>query len=260
MRVSIPSFLGLSCLSLLASTGLALGLPASQSNTDVIVDIHQLFANYSIILDDKNYSDLSYIITENAVFVLPTITYSTRATAESRYSAEFLNKTTLHTVQNIFVSNITPTTADVSGDGVTTYFGWGNLTSQSEVEYARINYVVIKDDGTWKINHTTIQAGVSSCMKLSGAMMLIEPLVARLWKLGHLSLKTLHRRGGPAISGDGQGFLRRNRFTLSRQSRQILNFPVVTAVHISHEYQKLSLTSFARINRHRFSAVSAGHP
>ncbi|MCJ1463160.1 hypothetical protein MMC07_001765 [Pseudocyphellaria aurata] len=161
MRFSVPSFLGLSCLSLLASTGLAWGLPTSNSNTDVIVEIYQLINNYSIILDDKTYSDLSQIITDDAVFVLPTLTYSTRATAESRYESEFENKTTLHTVQNLFVSNITPTTANVTGDGVTTYFGSGNYSGQSLVQWSRIYYVVIKDDGSWKINHTTVEAGHS---------------------------------------------------------------------------------------------------
>lgn len=162
MRFSIPSFLGLSCLSLLASTGLAATIPRSHDDTEIIVDIYQLFNNYSRILDDKSYADLSYILTEDAAFYLPTFNYTSRATAESRYESEFLNKTTLHTVENIFVYDITSTSASVVGDGITTYFGTGNLTGQSVVDWNRITYTVTKESGSWLISSSTVGAGVSS--------------------------------------------------------------------------------------------------
>ena len=162
MHFSVPSLLGLSCLSLLACAGHATRYPASTDDTNSIVEINQLLSNYSIILDDKNYSDLSNILTEDAVFHLPNFNYTTRAVAEQRFGAEYLNKITLHTSGNVFVYDIGITTATVSTDAVLTYFGQGNLTGQFFTNYNRIKYAVIKENGSWKISETTVAAGVSA--------------------------------------------------------------------------------------------------
>ncbi|MCJ1428008.1 hypothetical protein MMC29_005915 [Sticta canariensis] len=159
MHFSIPSLLGPFCLSLLASTGLATSYSASTDNTEAIVEINQLLSNYSHILDDKKYSDLSYILTEDAVFHLPNFNYSTRAIAEQRFSAEYLNKTTLHTSVNVVVYDISTTTATVLTDSALTYFGQENLTGQFFTDYSRIKYAVIKENGSWRISETTITAG-----------------------------------------------------------------------------------------------------
>lgn len=169
MHFSIPTLLGLSCLPLLASTGLATTYPASTDNTEAIVEINQFLSNYSHILDDKKYSDLSYILTEDAVFHLPNFNYSTRAIAEQRFSAEYLNKITLHTSANVFVYDISTTTATVLTDAVLTYFGQGNLTGQFFTNYNRIKYAMIKENGSWRISETTVAAGVSAySMELGG--------------------------------------------------------------------------------------------
>lgn len=162
MHFSIKSLLGFSCLSLLASTGLATGISQSSDNTEAIVEIYQLLNYYSQILDGKTYSDLSYILTEDAAFHLPTLNYTTRAVAEQRYESEFLNKVTLHTAQNIFVQDISATTATVLAAGLTTYFGQGNLTGDFVTDYSPITYIMTKENGSWMISDTTIAAGVSS--------------------------------------------------------------------------------------------------
>lgn len=157
MHFSLPSLLGLSCLSLLASTGLA-----SSDNTVIIVEVHQLLSNYSHILDDKNFADLSYILTENAKFQLPNnFQYAGRATAQSRFAAEYTGKITLHTVENVFVSDISPAAASVVADGVVTYFGVGNQTGQYFTNYNRLTHAVTKESGSWRIAETTVAAGVS---------------------------------------------------------------------------------------------------
>lgn len=162
MHFSIKSLLGFSCLSLLAGSGLATGNSQSSDNTEVIVEIHQLLNNYSHILDSKTYSDLSYVLTEDAAFHLPTLNYTTRAVAEQRYESEFLNKITLHTAQNLLVRDISATTATVLADAVTTYFGQGNLTGDFVTTYSRITYIVTKENGSWLISDSTVAAGVSS--------------------------------------------------------------------------------------------------
>lgn len=159
MRFSISSLLG---LSLLATTGLANPVSRSSDDTAAIVEIHQLLNHYSQILDDKTYSDLSSVLIEDAVFHLPTLNYTGRATAETRYASEFEGKITLHTVENVYVSNITTTTATVVGSGVTIYFGQGNLTGQAVTDYAKVTYSVTKESGSWLIAETTIGTGVSS--------------------------------------------------------------------------------------------------
>ncbi|MCJ1422669.1 hypothetical protein MMC29_000549 [Sticta canariensis] len=159
MHFSIKSLLGFSCLSLLASTGLAAGNSQSSDNTEVIVEIYQLLHNYSHILDGKTYSDLSYVLKEDAAFHLPTLNYTGRATAEQRYESEFLNKITLHTTQNVIVQDISATTATVLADAVTTYFGQGNLTGDFVTTYSKLTYIVTKENGSWMISDTTVAAG-----------------------------------------------------------------------------------------------------
>ena len=169
MHFSIKSLLGFSCLSLLASTGLASGNSQSSDNTEVIVEIQQLLNNYSHILDGKTYSDLSYVLTEDAAFHLPSLNYTSRATAEQRYESEFLNKVTLHIAQNLIVQDISATTATALVDAVTTYFGQGNLTGDYVTDYNKITYIVTKENGSWRISDTTVAAGVSSdIVKLGG--------------------------------------------------------------------------------------------
>lgn len=159
MRFSISSLLG---LSLLATTGLTNPVSRSSDNTAAIVEIYQLLNHYSQILDDKTYTDLSSILTEDAVFHLPTLNYTSRATAETRYASEFEGKITLHTVENVYVSDISATTATVVGAGVTVYFGQGNLTGQAVTDYNKVTYSVTKESGSWLIAETTVGAGVSS--------------------------------------------------------------------------------------------------
>lgn len=204
MYFSFKSLLGFSCLSLAAS-GLAAPYPDSSSNTEVIVDLTQLANNYSRILDSKTYSDLSYILTEDAAFHLPSFNYTGRATAESRYESEFLNKVTLHTLQSLFVQDITATSATVIGDSVTTYFGQGNLTGDYVTDVNKITYIATKESGSWRIRDTTVAAGVSLDLNEHSAARPnadLRLLIVLLWKPGHLihlGLKGAYLR----ISGDG---------------------------------------------------------
>lgn len=166
MYFSVSSLLSFSFLSLLASTSLAAGIPkrtlhTDLTNTETIVKIYQLFNFYSLVLDDKEYDDLSLVFTKDVVFKLPTYSFSTLPVVKESYRAEYLNKITLHTLENVLVYNITATKASVLSDGVVIYFGQGKYTGQTTTFYSRFNDTVVKEAGFWKISARTLVSQVS---------------------------------------------------------------------------------------------------
>lgn len=168
MQFSIVSLLGLFSLSILSNTCVAAGapkrsLPTNITNTEAIVEIIQLISYYGLILDDNNYSDLSYVLTEDVVLILPTYNVTTLPVVEdSFYRPRYLNKITLHASINAFVYDISTTRARVTREAVVSYLGQGNFTGQIVTFYSRVNDALVKENGSWKIAESALGSQVSS--------------------------------------------------------------------------------------------------
>lgn len=167
MHFSIQSLLGLSLLSLLASTcharpDLTRSLITNVSFTTDIVEINQLYNLLGLCIDDKALNEcFPYIFTEDVAYNTPRDRYSTLPVLIERSRIQLANRTTLYTPVNLFVFDITSTTAKVVTDLVVTYFGTRNLTTTLANTYTRFNDTLVKRGGLWKISSRTVMSDVS---------------------------------------------------------------------------------------------------
>lgn len=177
MHFSIPSLLGLSFLSLFASTGLAAGISKRSlatnatkiANTEAIVEITQVYALANLLLDEKKYSDLSLVITEDAEFISSVASFSDLPALEEYSRARFLNKITLHVFANLYVYDISATKASAAVNEILVFFGQGNFTGQTFTTYGGFSDTLVKENGSWKISARTVEFQVSPhSMKLGG--------------------------------------------------------------------------------------------
>ena len=172
MHISFSSILGFTTLSLLTSVCAdsisiarkSLGHQGKASDAETITAINQKLSLYSLALDLKEIYLLKEVYTEDVVVDLglgtpPTIgldkVLALETTAQGTIPAH-------HVSANVYVSNITQTTASVKSDAIVTRFGQGpkrpgtNIlvlnSSQIQTYYERFEDKFVKErDGEWKI-------------------------------------------------------------------------------------------------------------
>lgn len=185
MHLSIPSLLSFFLL-LLASSGLGAGVPkrslgTNVTNTGAIVAINQQISAFDNILDSKDYPSLSLVLTENVHFNLTSpLVSSTLSGTKEIFRALYLNRTTLHSAENVFVLTINATTASVVSDGITHFFGQGSFKGQVANIYDRFYSIFVKEEGVWKLSFRT-------------AVFEVSPLFNRIQWHGPMLILASHR-------------------------------------------------------------------
>lgn len=168
MRISFTSVAGFAALSLL--TGVCGHLSPAQvpmeglleSHTDIITAITQTLSLYGLALDLKKLDDLKNVYTEDVVANLGRGPIKGLPALLDYYTKAQGKIPTHHVAGNVYVQNITRTTAKVTSDAVATLFGDGPKYpgtdilvlsfDQIETFYERFEDEFVKGaDGKWRI-------------------------------------------------------------------------------------------------------------
>lgn len=168
MHISFTSVAGFAALSLF--TGVYGHLSPAQvpmqglieSHTDIIAAVTQTLSLYGLALDLKKLDDLKNVYTEDAEANLGRGPIKGRQALLDYYTKAQGKIPTHHVAGNVYVHDITRTTAKVTSDAIATLFGDGPkypgtdilLLAHDQIEafYERFDDEFVKGaDGKWRI-------------------------------------------------------------------------------------------------------------
>ncbi|MCJ1422167.1 hypothetical protein MMC29_000046 [Sticta canariensis] len=170
MHIFFSSILGFATLSLLTSVCAgpisivqrSLGLPWKASETETITAINQKLSLYGLALDTKKFNLLKDVYTADCVVNLglgPIYGLDKLLDYETKNQGKIPAH---HFAANVYVSNITETSATVTSDAIATRFGQGPKYpgtdilvlkhDQLQAFYERFEDKFVKErDGQWRI-------------------------------------------------------------------------------------------------------------